>query len=158
MPARSSRRHQRCVSIQWYGCKTGRLIVLGIGRTTGEEEDTEGPCEEENHIHPPFRQRDDDRRQEEDEPEPDLVDGHGVKAETEGGCCGVENCYGNVDGSLGDGVSGTLAQCLESDTVGASKQRTIADAGGFPRRRDLALTIILLLNECPKIDKFIDRS
>ena len=50
-----------------------QLTLASPGRTTREEEDTQGPCEEENHIHPPLRQRHDDRWQEEDEPEPDII-------------------------------------------------------------------------------------
>ncbi|XPS72179.1 hypothetical protein M3J09_004345 [Ascochyta lentis] len=37
-------------------------------RAPGEEEDPQGPRQEEAHLHPPFRQRHHDRRQEEDEP------------------------------------------------------------------------------------------
>jgi len=49
-------------------------MMKHTGRATGEEEDAQGPREEENHIHPPFRQRHHDRWQEEDEPQPDFVD------------------------------------------------------------------------------------
>lgn len=35
------------------------------GRTTGEEEDPQGPGKEENHLHPPIRERHNDWRQEE---------------------------------------------------------------------------------------------
>jgi len=44
------------------------------GRAAGEEEGPQGPREEARSIHPPLRQRHHDRRQEEDEPEPDFVD------------------------------------------------------------------------------------
>lgn len=45
-----------------------------LGRATREEEDAKGPREEENHVHATIRERYDDRRQEEDEPEPDVIE------------------------------------------------------------------------------------
>ena len=48
-------------------------MMVGVGRTTREEEDAQGPGEEAHHVHPPLRQRHHDRRQEEDEPQPDFI-------------------------------------------------------------------------------------
>jgi len=44
-----------------------------IGRTPGEEEDTQGPREEENPLYPSLRQRYHDWWKEKDEPEPRIV-------------------------------------------------------------------------------------
>lgn len=42
-----------------------RVLVCGIGRTSREEEDTQGPGEEENNIHPAVRECHDDGWEEE---------------------------------------------------------------------------------------------
>jgi hypothetical protein len=48
-------------------------MMVVIGRTTREEEDTQGPGEEAHHIHPPLRECHHDWWQEEDESQPDFV-------------------------------------------------------------------------------------
>lgn len=46
---------------------------ISTGRATGEKEDAEGPSEEAHHLHPPLCKRHYDRRQAEDEPQPNVV-------------------------------------------------------------------------------------
>lgn len=47
--------------------------MRNTGREAGEEEGPQGPREEACHLHPPLRKRRHDRRQAQDEPQPDLL-------------------------------------------------------------------------------------
>ena len=75
VPERSSRRLQRYANPkdERTDDREARELTATTGRAPGEEEDPQGPREEENHIHSPFRQRHHDRRQAKDEPQPNLV-------------------------------------------------------------------------------------
>jgi hypothetical protein len=55
------------------------------GREAGEEEGPQGPREEARHLHPPLRKRRHDRRQAQDEPQPDLLNAnHTIRDEQAG--------------------------------------------------------------------------